>query len=120
MSFATAVCARPWCASPQPVMPAAVETFTTTASRLMAVPMPSATRLASGIGKEVGNAWTSVMRSAGIQGLRIDEVEGALSGQHAEHLPGGRNACAAARGDGHAGQVRGQDDVVEAEQRVAR
>ena len=61
MSFATAVWARPWCASPQPVTPSSVVTLTSTASRFTAVPMPSATRFAGGIGKEVGNALTSVI-----------------------------------------------------------
>ena len=54
ISFATAVWARPWCASPQPVSPPRVLTFTTTASRLTAVPMPSATRRLGGIGNETG------------------------------------------------------------------
>src|SRR5258706_8842222 len=118
MSFATAVWARPWCASPQPVTPAAVETLTMTASRLIAVPMPSATRLASGIGNEVGKAWTSVMRSSGIEDFRVDEVEGALSCEHAQHLAGGGDAGAPARGARDAREVRGQDDVVELEQLV--
>src|SRR3546814_9020090 len=38
-----------------------VVTFTTTASRFTAVPMPSATRLFSGIGKDVGYALTSTI-----------------------------------------------------------
>jgi hypothetical protein len=35
-------------------MPSSVVTFTTTASRFIAVPMPSATRFCCGIGNDVG------------------------------------------------------------------
>src|SRR4051812_3166608 len=119
ISLATAVCARPWCASPQPVTPPAVDTLTITASRLIAVPMPSATRFASGIGNEVGNAWTSVMRRSCIEDFRVDEVERPLAGEHAQHLAGGGDAGAAARGARDAGEVRREDDVVELQQLVA-
>ena len=46
---------------PQPMMPSSVVTFTTTASRLTAVPMPSATRFCGGTGKEVGYALTAAI-----------------------------------------------------------
>src|ERR1044071_8306753 len=115
MSFATAVWARPWCASPHPVTPSSVVTLTTTASRFTAVPMPSATRLAGGIGKETGKARTSVMRN--VDGLRVDEVPGPLAGEHAQDLLGRRDAHPRARFDGHAGEVRRQQRVVEREQR---
>src|SRR5438067_1949848 len=83
---------------------------------LIALPMPSATRFASGIGNEVGNAWTSVMRSSGgIEDFRVDQVEGALAAQHAQHLAGGGDSGALARRGGDAGEVRRQDDVVELE-----
>ena len=61
ISFATAVCARPWCDSPQPTRPPAVVTLTTTASRLMAVPMPSVTCALLGTGKDVGYALMSTI-----------------------------------------------------------
>src|SRR5260221_6193136 len=65
ISLATAVCARPWCDSPQPTRPPAVLTLTTTASRFTAVPMPSVTRCPGGTGNEVGKAETStILRSA--------------------------------------------------------
>src|SRR5688572_1275603 len=117
ISFATVVWARPWCASPQPTMPSSVVTLTTTASRLTAVPMPSATRLAGGIGKETGKALTSVMRN--VRRLRVDEVVRALAGQHAQQLLGGGDAHAGARLDRHAGEVRREHRVVEREQRMA-
>src|SRR3954469_2610014 len=118
ISFATAVCARPWCASPQPTRPPEVVTLTTTASRFTAVPMPSATRFASGIGNEVGNAWTSVMRRSRIQHIRVDEVEWPLAGEHAQHLGRRRHARAPARRDRHAGEVRRQYNVVQLEELV--
>src|SRR3954469_10903899 len=118
ISFATAVCARPWCASPQPTRPPEVVTLTTTASRFTAVPMPSATRFASGIGNDVGNAWTLVMCRSRMEDVRVDEVEGPLARQHAQHLRRGSHAGASARRDRHPGEVRGEDDVVELEQLV--
>src|SRR3954462_4648342 len=101
-------------------MPPEVVTFTTTASRLTAVPMPSATRFASGIGKDVGKAFTSVIRSSGIQRFRVDQVDRALAGEHAQHLPRGGDARARARRDGAARKVRRKDDVVEVEELVPR
>src|SRR2546423_7467717 len=61
MSLATAVWARPWCASPQPTRPEAVVTLTTTASRFTAVPMPSATRFSLAIGNDSGKALSSAI-----------------------------------------------------------
>ena len=51
--------ARPWCDSPQPTRPSSVVTFTTTASRLTARPMPS--RAPPVTGKERAKAWTSAI-----------------------------------------------------------
>src|SRR6185436_19973034 len=117
ISLATVVWARPWCASPQPTRPSSVVTLTTTASRLIAVPMPSATRLACGMGNETGNALMSVMRNVGR--LRVDEILRALAGQHAQHFLGGGDAHAGARFDRHAGKVRREHGVVECKERMA-
>src|SRR5262245_53723109 len=98
-------------------MPSSVVTLTTTASRLTAVPMPRATRLAGGIGNETGNALTSVMRN--VRRLRVDEVLRPLAVQHAQDFLGGGDAHAGARLDRHAGEVRREHGVVEREQRMA-
>src|SRR5688572_9141166 len=117
ISLATAVCARPWCASPQPVTPSSLVALTSTASRFTAVPMPSATRSAGAIGNETGWADSSAMRNA--QRLRIDEVARRLAVEHAQHFFGGGDAHARARLARHAGEMRGEDHVVEREQRVS-
>src|SRR5512134_3746253 len=99
--FATAVCARPWCDSPQPTRPPAVVTLTTTASRLMAVPMPSATRFSGGTGNDVGKALIStILRSALIEpvpGFRVDEISRPLAREHTQGFLGGRRAHVLAR-----------------------
>src|SRR4051794_36353078 len=96
--------------------PSLVVTLTTTASRLIAVPMPSATRLAAGIGNETGNALTSVMRNVGR--LRVDEILRPLAGQHAKHFLGRGDAHAGARLARHAREVRRQHGILQGEERV--
>src|SRR5687767_12644984 len=116
ISLATVVCARPWCASPQPARPSSVVTLTRTASFLTAVPMPSATRLAGAMGNDTGYARSSVMRNFGR--FRVDEVARRLAGEHAQHFFGGRDAHAGARLARHAGEVGRKHHVVEREERM--
>ncbi len=59
---ATAPGQRPWCDSPQPTIPASVVTFTITASRFTARPMPSVTLFLGSTGNDVGKALMSTMR----------------------------------------------------------
>jgi hypothetical protein len=65
MRAATAPGARPACDSPQPTSPDSVRTFTITASRFTARPIPSRTLLSLGNGNEVGiAAMSAILRAA--------------------------------------------------------
>src|ERR1043165_7486522 len=100
-------------------MPSSVVTLTTTASRLMAVPIPSATRFCAGIGNETGNAVTPTTFISGRSSFPVDPVLRRLAREHEQHFFRGRDAHAGARLDGHAGEMGREDGVVEAQQRVA-